>query len=217
MKKRALSRLLRVILKIFLAPELVGHWVSVKERTIGKSLRDAGLNARYSTDIYNALTKQGMIEKEGMRSGLRYKIINDTIVDSRGLAEKIYFDYTHRIPDNSGNPKPSYSKRISIEYLDEKDVKRRKHTLLSGKKLMQIPHLGQVVYALVDGFIAEARITCVRFDENDKVLVNFKTALEDSEGVSVERENYCLRNVAFSVDELIKKLVSDVKKFKNKK
>ena len=72
----------------------------------------------------------------------------------------------------------------------------------------------------MNGYITEARITCVRFDDNNKVKVNFDTAIieqvDDSDTSVVKRSDYCLRNIAFSVDELVKKLTTNVKKFNKK-
>lgn len=92
----------------------------------------------------------------------------------------------------------------------------------------RIPHLGQIVYALVNGYITEARITCVRFDENNKVKVDFSTPIiqesdtamsldtDEKDVVYVCKKDYCLRNISFSVDELVKKLTTNVKKFNKK-
>ena len=75
----------------------------------------------------------------------------------------------------------------------------------------------------------EARITCVRFDENDKVKVDFSTPIiqesdtamaldaDEKDVAYVCKKDYCLRNISFSVEDLIKKLQSNVKKFDNKR
>ena len=87
--------------------------------------------------------------------------------------------------------------------------------------MARVPRLGEIVYALVNGFIIEAKITCVRFNEEDKVLVSFTTPIitqgEDGQPTNVKKTDWCLRSIAFSVDELIKKLQSNIQKFDNKR
>lgn len=220
---------LELVVKNFLSPEYIGRWVSVKERSVGNMLKEIGVDARYSTAIYEVLKDIGMIEKDGVRVGLRYKIVTDTIPDSRGLAERIFnlhWDSIHQVSKSSsvletrrGDLTPHKPRRTPTS----DDIERReteKKRCVQKTDYSRIPHLGQIVYALVNGYITEARITCVRFDDNNKVKVNFDTAIieqvDDSETSVVKRSDYCLRNIAFSIDELIKKLTTNVKKFNKK-
>lgn len=220
---------LELVVKNFLSPEYVGRWVSVKERSVGNMLKEIGVDTRYSTAVYEVLKDVSMIEKDGERGGLRYKIVTDIIPDSRGLAEKIFNlhrDSVHQASNSSsvletrkGDLVPYKPRRTTT--LD--DIERRetaKKRCVQKTDYSRIPHLGQIVYALVNGYITEARITCVRFDDNNKVKVNFDTAIieqvDDSDTSVVKRSDYCLRNIAFSVDELVKKLTTNVKKFNKK-
>ena len=227
---------LELVVKNFLSPEYIGRWVSVKERSVGNMLKEIGVDIRYSTAIYEVLKTCGMIEKDGMRVGMKYKIITDVIPDSRGLAEKIFnthWDAIHQASKSSsvletrkGDLTPYRPKRqITSNDIEKRDTAKRR---LVKADYSRIPHLGQIVYALVNGYITEARITCVRFDENNKVKVDFSTPIiqesdtamsldtDEKDVVYVCKKDYCLRNISFSVDELVKKLTTNVKKFNKK-
>lgn len=234
-KREDVITALELVVKEFLQPEFIGRWVSVKERSIGNILKEIGVDVRYSTAIYEELKELGMIEKDGERVSMRYKIVTDFIPDSKALAESIY----KRHATNSNKAKSAYETRkgdltphkpkrtLTMEDMERKQTAKR--SIVKQKDLSRIPHLGQIVYALVNGYITEARITCVRFDENDKVKVDFSTPIiqesdtamaldADKKDVAyVCKKDYCLRNISFSVEDLIKKLQSNVKKFDNKR
>lgn len=226
-KKEDVVAALELVVKEFLQPEFIGRWVSVKERSVGNILKEIGVDVRYSTAIYEELKALGMMEKEGERVSMRYKIATDYIPDSKALAESIY----QRHMSNANKAKEVWETRrgdltphkprrtITAEDMERKQCAKR--VVVKQRDLSKIPHLGQIVYALVNGYITEARITCVRFDENDKVRVDFSTPIiQETEGDSTEfvcKKDYCLRNISFSIEDLIKKLQSSVKKFDNKR
>lgn len=234
-KREDVIAALELVVKEFLQPEFIGRWVSVKERSIGNILKEIGVDVRYSTAIYEELKALGMMEKEGERVSMRYKIITDFIPDSKALAESIY----QRHMTNANKAKSAYETRkgdlipprpkrtITSDDIERKSVEKR--GVIKQKDLSRIPHLGQIVYALVNGYITEARITCVRFDENDKVKVDFSTPIiqesdtamaldaDEKDVAYVCKKDYCLRNISFSVEDLIKKLQQNVKKFDNKR
>jgi hypothetical protein len=186
---------------------------------------DIGLDRHYSSFIYDELKEIGLIEKEGGRGNLRYRIKTNVIPDATATANNIYRRFKEKqseaVPaSKKSDLVPFRSKTKSAYDLELSDCKKKKG-VRAMKELARIPHLGQIVYALVNGYITEARITCVRFDEvyTTKVRVDFTTALTETDEFGnnetrVTRKNYCLRNIAFSVEELIKKLQQNVMKFK---
>lgn len=189
---------IELVVKEFLSEDAIGKWFSVKERSLGNLIKEVGLDIRYSTAIYEELKNIGMIEKEGIKAQSRYKIITDVIPDARGLSEKIYRNNCDRrnqfkqnyLETRNGDLTPFRPKKgISINDLEEKQCKHNK--VVIKKEFQRIPRLGEIVYALVNGFITEAKIICVRFNEEDKVLVSFTTPIitqgEDGQTTNVKR------------------------------
>lgn len=217
---------IELVVKEFLSEDAIGNWFSVKERSLGNIMRQVNLDYRYSSAIYNELKNIGMIEKDGDGIQMRYKINTTFIPDIKATAERIWDCYhqNNRKPsvfesrNGDCNP-PRNKKSITMEDFERRDCRKRKTQIK--KDLARVPRLGEIVYALVNGFITEVKITCVRFNEEDKVLVSFTTPIitqgEDGQPNNVKKTDWCLRSIAFSVDELIKKLQSNIQKFDNKR
>lgn len=217
---------IELVVKEFLSEDALGKWFSVKERSLGNIMRQVNLDYRYSSAIYNELKNIGMIEKEGESIQLRYKINTTFIPDIKATAERIWERYhqNKRKPEafesrrGDCNP-PRNKKSKTMEDFERIDCRKRKTQIK--KDLLRVPRLGEIVYVLVNGFITEAKITCVRFNEEDKVLVSFTTPIitqgEDGQTTNVKKTDWCLRNIDFSVDELIKKLQINIQKFDNKR
>lgn len=214
---------IELVCKELLNAETINRWYDSRERPLTKIMDEVGLNRHYSSFIYDELKEIGLIEKEGGRGNLRYRINTSVIPDATATANNIYrrFKESYKgVPASKRSDLIPFRSRTKSAYdLELKDCKKKGAKVT--KELARIPHLGQIVYALVNGYITEARITCVRFDEIEttKVRVDFTTALTETDELGenearVTRKNYCLRNIAFSVEELIKKLQQNVKKFK---
>lgn len=225
-KKEDTLAAIELVVKEFLSEDALGKWFSVKERSLGNIMRQVNLDYRYSSAIYNELKNIGMIEKEGENIQLRYKINTTFIPDIKATAERIWESYhqNNRKPEvfesrNSDCNPPRNKKLTAMEDFDRKECRKRKAQV--EKDWLRVPRLGEIVYALVNGFITEAKITCVRFNEEDKVRVSFTTPIitqgEDGQPINVKKTDWCLRSIAFSVDELIKKLQSNVQRFDNKR
>lgn len=216
--KQEILTALEIVVKNFLQPELIGCWISVRGHSVGNMCQEIGIGKHYANAIYEELKSIGLIEYEGKCAGMRFKIITNEIPDYSVVANKIYARHCEDIRNNKPMTRdkdlnPLRSKpRCSVESLDEQEIKKRKPQ--RDKDYSRIPHLGQTVFCLVNGCITEADITCVRFDESGKVKVDFKTPMFDENQVRIEKRDYCLRNIAFSVDELLKKLTSNIQRFK---
>lgn len=212
---------IELVVKEFLNKDAIGKWFSVKERSLGNIMRQVNLDCRYSSAIYDELKRIGMIEKEGERIQIRYKIITNIIPDVKATAERIWEIY-HRSyksaisEKRSGDCNPLRRKTSTIEDLERKDFKRRNKIQIK-RELVRVPRLGEIVYVVVNGCIAEAKIICVRFNDEDKVLVSFTTPIkvqgENGEEINVKKTDWCLRNISFSVEELIEKLQNNVQRF----
>lgn len=215
---------IELVCKELLNAETINRWYDSRERPLAKIMDEIGLDRHYSSFIYDELKEIGLIEKEGGRGNLRYRIKTNIIPDATATANNIYRRFKEKqsevVPASKRSDLvPFRSKTKSAYDVELKDCKKKGAKVT--RELARIPHLGQIVYALVNGYITEAKITCVRFDdiETTKVRVDFTTAIveEDELGAgnhNVVRKNYCLRNIAFSVDELVKKLQQNIKKFK---
>ena len=207
---------IELVCKELLNAETVNRWYSVKERPLTKIMEQVGLNYHFSSAIYEELAGIGMIEKEGEKFHMRYKIVTNVIPDAAVTAKRIYERYTTKLKETT-------SRKDLTPYKPRKSLSMDEFSNKSGKKVKvytdysRIPHLGQIVYTLIKGQITAARITCVRFDDNNKVKVDFSTPMLDEEGNAVKRQDYCLRSVAFSVEELIEKLQTNIVKFDKKK
>ena len=219
-RKDEILAALEIVVKNFLQPEYVGRWINVRGRSIGNMCVEIGIDKRYSTAIYDELKSIGMIECEGQRAGMRYKIITDVINDYQAVASRIYERHVNYLQSakieskqhsSELNP-PQKKSRLSIDILDERDAKRKRPQ--KKQDFSRIPHLGQTVFCLVNGYITEADITCVRFDDAGKVKVDFKTPMMDENQVRICKKDYCLRNIAFSVEDLVRKLTSNIQRFK---
>ncbi len=230
-KKQETIAAIELVVREFLNPECVGKWFTVKERSLGNIMEQVNLNYHYSTYIYDELKEIGLIEKEGIRAQVRYRIITDVIPDSRAVAERIYRrkqdgarlykrsgdDLMETRPGDLQPPRPKH-------YRTADDIERAacRKTAKVSKQMNRIPRLGEYVYALVEGYIVEARVIGVRFNEENKVLVSFETPIRqcDADGTNerlITKTDWCLRNISFSVDELVKKLTMNIKKFENKR
>lgn len=211
---------LEIVVKNFLQPEYVGRWINVRGRSIGNMCVEIGIDKRYSTAIYDELKEIGMIECEGRCAGMRYKIITDVISDYQAVANKIYERHCSNLQSaridskkRSSDLNPPRKKlRISLDDMDAKEVRRKRAK--KEQDFSRIPHLGQTVFCLMNGYITEADITCVRFDDAGKVKVDFKTPMMDENQVRICKKDYCLRNIAFSVEDLVRKLTSNIQRFK---
>ncbi len=217
---------IELVCKELLNADTINVWYDSRERPLTKIMSEIGLDKHYSPFIYEELKEIGLIEKEGGRGNLRYKIKTNLIPDITTTATNIYNRYKAKLAEIAEASKrsdffPHYNRTKTAYDVELEECKKKAKGCKGNKDFSRIPHLGQIVYALVNGYITEARITCVRFDEIEttKVRVDFVTALVETDDLgenntNVVRKNYCLRNIAFSVDELIKKLQQNIKKFK---
>lgn len=211
---------IELVVKEFLSDDVIGKWFSVKERSLGNIMRQVNLDISYSQAIYQELRNIGMIEKEGDRVHMRYKIVTNLIPDIKVVAERIYDNHRKsRKPmvfeSRKGDCVPPKKKKNKT--IEDWEINDSKKSIINKKGFVRIPRLGEIVYTIVNGLITEARIVCVRFNEDDKVLVSFTTPIitKDENGlpINVKREDCCLRNIAFSVEELMRRLQNNIQKF----
>lgn len=216
---------IELVVKEFLSEDALGKWFSVRERSLGNLMKDVNLDHRYSAAIYEELKNVGMIEKEGERAQLRYKIVTNLIPDARALAERIYERNQERknqiqadwLETRKGDLTPPHQvRKVTIDEFERRG--KKKTVKKTPNDLLKIPRLGEIVYVIISGFITEAKITCVRFDENDKVVVDFVTPItkknEEGNEILIKKKDWCLKNIFFSIEELIKRLEINIQRFK---
>lgn len=74
-KRENILAALELVLAEILRVDKMNVWISVKDRSIASILQSGGVNKNYSAIIVDELKKLGLVEGEGERSGMRYKII----------------------------------------------------------------------------------------------------------------------------------------------
>nr|DAJ28045.1 MAG TPA: hypothetical protein [Caudoviricetes sp.] len=169
-KRENILAALELVLAEILRVDKMNVWISVKDRSIASILQSGGVNKNYSAIIVDELKKLGLVEGEGERSGMRYKIISNVIPDVSRLALTIYNRFSKKIRPTEGYPEskksdlfPLIPKKNKSENYDPKTtIIRRKITL---------PSLGDIRYIIYNNRITEGKIVGMYYhDENDKEI-----------------------------------------------
>lgn len=66
-----------------------GKWISILDFSFATELTNVGINKNYSKAVLDVLKKHGLVESEGVRTGVKYKLTG-TIQDTKKLAEEIF-------------------------------------------------------------------------------------------------------------------------------
>lgn len=176
LKKEETLVLISLVLHEILRVETLNRWISVSERPISKIVSDSGLNKSYSSIIMDELKKLGLVEGEGQKSGMRYKIRSTVIPDVNTIARKIYEKNTEKIrlyiqtKKASGDGYPSSRasdlnpKRSSCE-IDSMNSKLNKSAVVKLGALL--PHLNDMRFFIIDNVICEGRVIAIEFESVD--------------------------------------------------
>lgn len=162
-------------------------WISVKERSIIGIMKEAGVQKGYAPILLEELRKLGLVENEGERGAMRYKIISNVIPDVNRLATTIYERYLNAIRKYKntfdGYPTSSPSDLRPKRSNDN----RNKSKELSGKvvrvaRQIVIPVLGDMRFVIHDNMIVEGRVIAVYYGEKEgdenKMFVDLKFSNE---------------------------------------
>lgn len=195
----------------FLDPAYLNKWVSVKERSVSSIFEKWGVSRLYSTAFYQILKEKGLIEREGYRMNLSYKIITDVIPDAGVIAKQIVERYTE-LQQKGGYPmsKPSD--------LQPKKVKQPKENL-SGKPVFQPKtplQLGDIRYFMYDDLIYECRVVSTFYREdsvsNESLYCDVEVVTDSTLNKTVHSIRQC--KLFKSPDDVLKYLKLKVVKYK---
>lgn len=164
---------LELALAEILNVETLNVWVSVKDRSINKILTEAGVNKNYSPIVLEELNKLGLVEGEGSRSGMRYKIISNVIPDVSRLALTIYNRFSKKTKQYYDSTKLSSegypeSKKSDLHPLKTKKMKAEKYDpkTVKIKRQVIIPNLGDIRFIIKNDKIYEGKIISLYYPTN---------------------------------------------------
>lgn len=201
-KKEEILEALQYGLLEILNVETLNTWISVKDRSINKILSEAGLNKNYSFVVVDELKKLGLIEREGERSGMRYKIVRNVMPDINSIAIKIYDEIQNRKSNNekpidgypvsnSADLRPVISRKNYSDVLNKKNEKIYNGKPKTVKRQVNIPALGDMRFIIFSSRIVECKVVSIHYDIEtmSKVLYDLEFVNIESFKINDEEEN----------------------------
>lgn len=196
-------------------------WVSVKERSIVGILAEAGLHKGYSPYVMEGLKKVGLIEVEGARAGLKYKISSNTYPDIPKLAKKILkikadSEMSYRTSASEGYPPSKRSDLRPKVHLNELDNLLQK--VYSGKPIevpsklrkVELPILGDTRYLIFESNIYEGKVVSMWYTQSDSKEIGMKLRIKkDNKLVDIPRT---LLTVYATIEDLLSDLIKNIQK-----
>ena len=169
-KRENILAALELVLAEILRVDKMNVWISVKDRSIASILQSGGVNKNYSAIIVDKLKKLGLVEGEGERSGMRYKIISNVIPDVSYLAFTIYNRFSKKIRPTEGYPESKKSDLFPLIPKKDKSENYDPKTTIIRRKIT-LPSLGDIRYIIYNNRITEGKIVGMYYhDENDKEI-----------------------------------------------
>lgn len=169
-KRENILAALELVLAEILRVDKMNVWISVKDRSITSILQSGGVNKNYSAIIVDELKKLGLVEGEGERSGMRYKIISNVIPDVSYLALTIYNRFSKKIRPTEGYPESKKSDLFPLIPKKDKSENYDPKTTIIRRKIT-LPSLGDIRYIIYNNRITEGKIVGMYYhDENDKEI-----------------------------------------------
>lgn len=197
-KKEEILVSLELALGEILNVENMNAWISVKERAISKILIEAGVHKNYSSIVVEELKRIGLIEREGERSAMRYKIKSNVIPDSSAIALKIYNEFRNKTKKcneergSDGYPSSRSSDLKPLKYKDEGDSFNKK--FYNGKpnvvkRHVNIPTLGDMRFMIHLSSIIECKVISVHYDLETVSKILYDVEFVNPEFISSFEEN----------------------------
>ena len=173
-RKEDIIAALELALQESLRVDKLNVWLSVRERSIVKILQDAGVNKDYSSSVMAKLKEIGLIETEGAKGFMKYRIVTKIIPDAQRTAEEIYniflekkrsyFNSDKLSPTKPSDNRPKYCKNKTMDDF-EKPGK-----VIKCKRKIIMPQLGDMRYMVNDNHIKQVRIVGIEFGDSEKIL-----------------------------------------------
>ena len=173
-RKEDIIAALELALQEILRVDKLNVWLSVRERSIVKILQDAGVNKDYSSSVMAKLKEIGLIETEGAKGFMKYRIVTNIIPDAKRAAEEIYniflekkrsyFNSDKLSPTRPSDSRPKYSKtKTMYDFEQPGKVSKCKRKII-------MPQLGDMRYMVNDNHIKQVRIVGIEFGDSEKIL-----------------------------------------------
>lgn len=156
-----------------IVPAATNKWISVKDLSIVKTLKEAGVNWRYSSVIQDVLKKKGLMFTEGAKGGMRFTIKAQVTYDFAGLAKEVYQQFNDIV---KGRGKSStdgypYSKSSDLKPKKPKEAKtigiyETSSSPRTIKRRIILPNMNDLVFVFHAGTIYQAVVTGMSRDLN---------------------------------------------------
>lgn len=215
-RKEDIIAALELALQEILRVDKLNVWLSVRERSIVKILQDAGVNKDYSSSVMAKLKEIGLIETEGAKGFMKYRIVTNIIPDAQRAAEEIYniflekkrsyFNSDKLSPTRPSDSRPKYSKNKTM-YDFEQPGK-----VVKCKRKIVMPQLGDMRYMVNDNHIKQVRIVGIEFGDSEKILCkvsyrctdgNYNDEVETNETGEMDIRSGVLLNEIFETPEQV--------------
>ena len=215
-RKEDIIAALELALQEILRVDKLNVWLSVRERSIVKILQDAGVNKDYSSSVMAKLKEIGLIETEGAKGFMKYRIVTNIIPDAQRAAEEIYniflekkrsyFNSDKLSPTRPSDSRPKYSKNKTM-YDFEQPGK-----VVKCKRKIIMPQLGDMRYMVNDNHIKQVRIVGIEFGDSEKILCkvsyrctdgNYNDEVETNETGEMDIRSGVLLNEIFETPEQV--------------
>lgn len=191
-----------------------GTWISVKDRSIVKTLDEAGVNKNLSTTLVDVLTKKGLIFAEGQRGGMRYKLSDLLTPDFEAIANEIWEEWNIRKPKNVNKRDfiPPFPKPLPEE-------KYNPNTVVLKRQII-IPNLGDHRYVIISNRIIEVVIVALKYagDEHNQITYDIEYGCAQSDGFIpyIILENMLVKDLfetpQAAADYMIRKTIKYIKR-----
>lgn len=133
------------------------RWVSVRELSIVKVLKEFSVNKNYSVAFMDVLKSHGLLETSGNRAGLMLRFSSTVIPDFAVLAREIYDKHKEL---SALKTKPS-----DLRPLKRKKEQEQQSSAVSTRRRFTMPNLGEPVFTVYDNKIRQAIVLGSKIDK----------------------------------------------------
>lgn len=206
-RKEDIIAALELALQEILRVDKLNVWLSVRERSIVKILQDAGVNKDYSSSVMAKLKEIGLIETEGAKGFMKYRIVTNIIPDAQRAAEEIYniflekkcsyFNSDKLSPTRPSDSRPKYSKNKTMYDFEQPG------RVMKCKRKIVMPQLGDMRYMVNDNHIKQVRIIGIEFGSDEKILCKVSYRSTGDEQTTMSERSGVLLNEIFETPEQV--------------
>ena len=180
---------LELALYEILKPENLNVWISVRQRSITKILKDNGVDANFSSAFLEELRNVGFVETTSSGAGMRYKVKTDNVPDIKFLVRKIYDNHRERYAKDRVNDGYPTSRKSDLRPMSHKAAEAIDMSKNGPVRVIpaEIAKLGEIGYIVRDNAIYEGMVIGVAYDQHDRKRVVY--TVECYRGKNAEGED----------------------------